>query len=54
MLNSDSTPPSMPVPCPELLSPYEQQVDALIEVGRIFWQRGGVSARAVAMQRGGQ
>lgn len=40
MLDSDSPPSSMPIPCPELLSPYEQQVDALIEVGRIFWQRG--------------
>ncbi|MCA9182198.1 MAG: methylthioribulose 1-phosphate dehydratase [Planctomycetales bacterium] len=40
MLDSDSTPSSTPLPCPELLSPYEQQVDALIEVGRIFWQRG--------------
>ena len=40
MLNSDICSSTTPVPCPELLRPYEQQIDALIEVGRIFWQRG--------------
>lgn len=40
MLNSDTVPCSTPLPCPEPLSRYEQQIDALIEVGRIFWQRG--------------
>ena len=40
MFNSALTSSSAPLPCPELLSPYEQQIDALIEVGRIFWQRG--------------
>lgn len=40
MLNSDSPPTPTSLPCPELLKPFEKQVDALIEVGRIFWQRG--------------
>lgn len=37
MLNSPTTPP---LPCPAHLADYEQQIDALIEVGRVFWQRG--------------
>ncbi len=40
MLRSALTSSTAPLPCPEHLSPYEQQIDALIEVGRIFWQRG--------------
>ena len=35
-----SPPASSPLPCPAHLVDYEQQIDALIEVGRVFWQRG--------------
>ncbi len=40
MLKTDLASTSTPLPCPAHLSAYEQQIDALIEVGRIFWQRG--------------
>lgn len=35
-----STPAATPLACPAHLADYQQQIDALIEVGRVFWQRG--------------
>jgi len=31
---------SSPLPSPAHLQPYQDQIDALIEVGKVFWQRG--------------